>query len=171
MSDKRQLMIGAGEQRKKGWVSLDASPKYSPDILAEVPPLPPEVRDTQWDTIEMFHCIEHHFLWRARVLLQEIYNALKPGGMLILEQPNIEYCAKVLLGQVKPPKGDPGQFDMWGFYGDPNHLDQYMCHHWGYTPESLRAELILAGWKDINITLRAATSHHPVRDFRLEAVK
>lgn len=117
------------------------------------------------------HFIEHLPVWQAEQLLAECYEALAPGGMLILEQPDIAYAARVLLNEIEPPHGEPGQFDMWALYGDPTHQDELMLHRWGYTPDTLTEMVAKCGFSSEEISIKPAMYHVPARDFRLEAVK
>ena len=164
----RKLILCSGRQRRKGWTTLDANPAYAPDIVATIPPLPDEVSKTTWHEIELIHGIEHFYLWEAVPLLEELHAALEPGGRLTLEQPNIEYAAKILAGELNPPKGKSvSQFAMWPLYGDPSHKNKGYCHHWGWTPKTLSCALRAVGFTDI--TEHKAQHHYPIRDFRLEA--
>lgn len=118
------------------------------------------------------HFIEHIPVWQAEVLIAECYEALAVGGKLILEQPDISYAARVLIGEVEPPSGGaPGQFDMWPLYGDPTHKNELMLHRWGYTPLTLTEMVVRCGFNPAQVTILPAQYHQPVRDFRLEAVK
>lgn len=165
----RQLHIGIRE-RIHGAVSLDAAP--GADIQASVPPLPDEVKAVQWDHIEAIHFLEHLWLWEARQLLRECYEVLAPGGVLVIECPDITFCARVLIGDIEPPAwAAPGQFDMWGLYGNPDYKDPLYGHHWGYSRRSLTAELVAVGFDESRISSPRAQYHHPPRDFRLEAIK
>ena len=167
MSNK--LYLCSGPDKPEGWTTLDANPDCAPHICQAVPPLPPEVRDTRWDVIQLIHGIEHFYLWEARRLLKECYEVLSLGGLLILEQPNILFAARVLSGLEAPLTSVEGQSDMWPLYGDPNHQSTLFCHRWGWTPESLKRELEAVGFKHI-IEVPAMT-HLRKRDFRLEANK
>lgn len=165
-----RLSIGSGGDRREGWTRLDASKRGNPDIVATLPPLPAVVQEQKWHEIEAIHVIEHFYLWEARELLRQCFQCLATGGRLTLELPNIEFAAKALLGQVRPPRGMlPGQCDMWPLYGDPRHRDPLMCHKWGYTPRTLTHELIHAGFAADHIQVLKAQHHVPVRDFRIEA--
>lgn len=166
-----RLLLGSGHWHWPGWVTVDGSAANEPNYVATFPPLPDAVKAVQWDEIMAIHVIEHVARWKVEGLLRECHAILKPGGKLILEAPNILYCAKVLLGEVEPPAGGaPGQFDMNGFYGDQSFEEELMLHRWGYTPDSLSALLKQVGqWAQIE--QQAARFHMPVRDFRVEAVK
>lgn len=167
----KRLLIGAGADKRPGWVSLDANPAHAPDHVAVVPPLPAAVRDTSWDVIEADHFIGLVFRWAVVELIQEFYQALASTGMLVLEQPNIEYCARVLLGLETPPAATADQFSYWGFYGDPTHRDPFHSYRWGYTPQTLSDVLVEGGFQRDRIAVLPALHHQPRRDFRIEARK
>jgi SAM-dependent methyltransferase len=166
-----QLLIGSGDWHWEGWTTLDASASSQADYTATVPPLPDAIKRQTWDVIMAVHFIEHLPVWKAEQLLVECHDILAPGGMLILEQPNIAYAAGVLLGQIVPPDGNPGQFDMWALYGDPSYRDELMLHRWGYTPDTLAEMVTRCGFAPEDIEIKPAMYHVPARDFRLEAVK
>lgn len=166
-----KLLLGSGTWRWAGWTTIDASPTSGADHVATVPPLPYAIRSTAWTVIQAIHFIEHLCPWEAETLIRQCYECLEPGGLLILEQPNIEYAAKVLIGEVVPPQGAPGQFDMWPLFGDPTHRDPLMMHRWGYSPTTLTELLVRAGFDPGHIHVKPAQFHVPVRDFRLEGVK
>ena len=164
-----KLLLCAGADRRDGYTTLDGNPESAPDICQTIPPLPPEVRARQWDVIELIHGIEHFPIWEAHVLLRECYDVLAPGGMLVLEQPNVLFAAKVLCGLEKPLTDLEGQCDMWVFYGDPRYEKTLQLHKWGWTPETLTEELSEIGFSDI--AEKPVRFHLRGRDFRLEAVK
>ena len=171
MSNK--LMIGAGRKRQRGWTTLDADVNTGADIIATLPPLPDAVLAQQWDEIEMIHVIEHFYLWEARELLPQLRDVLKMGGKLVIEAPNILYAARVLCGLEQPPrvaKSKQGKFDMWPLYGDPRGCNPLYGHRWGYSPETMREELIAAGFDAEKIEELPAQHHVAVRDFRIEAI-
>lgn len=166
------LIIGCGAQRRPGWKTLDADPTVGSDYVADLPPLPPEVREVPWDTIEMIHFIEHLYPWDAAELLRQIHACLRPGGTFVLEQPDLRYAARVFAGIEPPVPGtEPGQCDMWAFFGDPTHRNPLYGHRWGYTPESLTDALADAGFLRSRIRRLPALYHVPQRDFRIEAVR
>lgn len=169
-----RLILGSGDWHWEGWTTVDANPANAPDFVAALPPLPDAVARQRWDTIMAIHFIEHIAVWEAESLLRDCYSILNDGGKIILEMPNIEYCAKVLLGLVQELPQDvsgeyAGQFSTWGFYGDPNHHDVLMLHRWGYSPRSITELLVKIGFKIGDIEVLPAIYHRPIRDMRIEA--
>lgn len=167
-----KLLLCCGPTRPAGYVRLDVNPAHAPDILAEIPPLPPEVRDTQWDVVELIHGIEHFWRWDAGPLLKAIHEVLRPCGVLVLEQPDILVAARVLAGTQRSPTPDPIKSTMWPLYGDPSHRDSGFCHRWGWTPATLTSILReTAPWSSIRVLPQQHHVHAMGRDFRVEATK
>ena len=167
-----KLLLCCGPTRPAGFVRLDCNPAHEPDILATIPPLPPAVREKQWDVVELIHGIEHFLEWDVRPLLAEVYCVLGPGGVLVLEQPNIAVAARVLLGLEPAPYGGVLESAMWPLYGDPAHRDVGYLHRWGYTPETLTSALRnAASWSRIVVLPQQYHTYAMGRDFRVEATK
>jgi len=166
-----RLLLCCGPTKPAGYVRLDANPDHRPDILATIPPLPAEVHARSWAAVELIHGIEHFWPWDAGQLISECWSVLKPGGMLVLEQPNIEAAARVLLGGLSPYKGLL-ESAMWPLYGDPAHRDVGYMHRWGYTPETLPRLLAeTASWSSIRVLPQQYHRYAAGRDFRVEAVR
>jgi SAM-dependent methyltransferase len=167
----RKLLLCCGPTRPPGFVRLDSNPKHEPDILASIPPLPPAARGP-WDQVDLIHGIEHFLPWETAPLLREIHAALKPRGVLVLEQPNLEAAARVLLGLDPPQYRGVLESAMWPIYGDPAHEDTGYLHRWGYTPATLSALLrSVATWSRIDVLPQQFHAYAMGRDFRIEATK
>jgi SAM-dependent methyltransferase len=117
------------------------------------------------DELHSYHFLEHVYRWQAPALLREFHRLLKDGGRLILELPNIEAAARNLLA------GMPDQMCMWAFYGNPDERDTFMCHRWGYTPNSVKALLTECGFRSIAIKPPKTHGERINRDMRIECVK
>lgn len=159
-----RYMIGAGRQRREGWKTIDADPRVKPDIVSTLPPVPEECHGA--DAFEMIHVLEHFHLWEARELLRQLREALKDGGELILELPNLLSAVETLSGRNNRPVDS---WAMWVLYGDPRSRNPLYGHKWGWTPETLSQELTDVGFETIRI--ERPKHHVPARDFRLVAVK
>jgi len=161
-----RLRIGERGKGCDGWVHLDSHP--SADIVAAVPPLPSAVLNRKWQVVEAIHVWEHFYKWEAEQLAKSVYAILNAGGMLIVECPNLEVACRSFLGQYK----DSNQYHMHVFYGDPGGRDPSYGHRWGYTPASLKQQLVEhGGFRSRDVLLETARHHVPDRDFRLVAVK
>lgn len=173
--DAMRLNVGCGRHVLEGWVNVDVvrSPKASrdPEILAKATEIPLE--DGCADELMAIHLFEHFYLWEAPQALAEWRRLLKPGGLLVLEMPDIVKCAQNLLKLID--RGDAKAINsmaMHGLYGDAGLKDPWMCHRWGWTPKTLEPFLKANGFTKIRT---APTQWHPIgkahRDFRMEARK
>ena len=83
-----KLHIGAGDNYLNGWVNVDATPDLGPDICARVTGLP--FPNRVFHRVCMVHVVEHIPYKLLAPALSEIYRVMKPGGILIIETPEIE---------------------------------------------------------------------------------
>lgn len=148
-----KINVCSGRHVLKGWTNVDAvvsnHPKVSgpPDIIADMRKIP--LPDNCADELMCIHGVEHVQPYEADEALQEWRRLLKPGGLLILECPDlIKCCENVLSGYTVPGK-HPDQFGIFGLYGDYRPRDPFMTHRFAYSPKSMRAKLELNGYVDI----------------------
>lgn len=170
-----RINFSCGKQTWDDFYCIDAvaHPKASraPDLLHVVEfegemlinPIP--LGDGCADELHSYHFLEHVYAWEAPALVREWARLLKTGGRLIIELPNIALAAQNLLSGYKD------QHNMWAFYGDPGHRDPFMCHRWGYTPETVRVLLAANGFASIKSLAPQTHGARIGRDMRVEAVK
>lgn len=167
-----KLLLCSGPTRPAGFLRLDCNAKHDPDFLATIPPLPAAVAERRWKRVELIHGIEHFLPWDARPLLREVFFVLDPGGVLVLEQPNVEAAARVLAGIDPPSYKGILESAYWPIYGDPAHEDIGYLHRWGYTPATLAALLDEAApWSKVEILPQQYHAYAAGRDFRIEATR
>lgn len=168
-----KIDFASGKHRVPGYFCIDAvehpnaskpldmlhAIKFTGTVLSNPLPLP----DACADEVRSCHFLEHVYAWEAPALVAEWRRLLKVGGRLVLELPNIELAAKNLLA------GSTDQMSMWGFYGDPGWRDPYMCHRWGYTPETVKA--LLVGFVRIKVMAPQTHGAKVQRDMRVEAIR
>lgn len=168
-----RLYVGCGAERRDGWVCIDANEDLAPDVVALADKLP-MFADGSAGAIEACHLFEHLTIDDARAALREWWRVLGPGGVLMLELPNIRRCLEIL-GQQEDPEGyDFGLIGIYGWPADIRAEGVWQLHKWGWTPESLAKELTAAGFSDveevpIQQTWRPASKYN--RDMRLHARK
>lgn len=163
-----------GRRVRDGWWNIDAvhNPKAqrAPDLifamrfnsdgtLLEPTPMP----DGCADVVEADHAIEHFHRWEAPQVIAEWRRLLKPGGLLILELPNLESACRNVLA------GASDQMGMWPLYGDPGHRDPYMIHRWAYTPKTIQE--LLVGFRTIQMFRPVTHGARADRDMRVEGTK
>lgn len=166
-----KLNVGCGGRRIEGYRGVDVvAERSAAEIIAPANAIP--LPDASVDEIMAIHLIEHVHVWEAPDLLREWHRLLKPGGLLVLELPDLmKFCRNIVEGYTLAGK-HPDQAGLWGAYGDPRFRDPFMSHKWGYTFKSLRPMVAECGFTEIT---ERPTQWHPVgrdrRDFRLEARK
>lgn len=170
-----KLNVGCGKRVLDGWVNIDAvrasdAPR-DPELLCDITK-GIDLAAGCAAVVQAIHLFEHFYRWDAERVLDDWYRLLKPGGLLILELPNlVKCCQNYLDGRMRGGK-DPDQLARWGIYGDPRTQEPFMNHRWGYSPAELSAILQQHGFKSVT---EQPTQHHPAgrkhRDMRLEAIK
>ena len=149
----KKLNLGCGDKILPGYINVDVVDSragFKPDVICDLHRLT-LFEDDSVDEILAVHVIEHVWRWEVLDVLREWVRALKPGGFMILECPNLLSAAEQLLKNplAGAGAGPEGQHTMWVFYGDPAWGDPYMMHRWGYTPESLGQLMEEAGLIDV----------------------
>ena len=166
-----KLHLGCGRHVLEEYINIDAQDPRAHikwDRLDNIPGINPGSADE----ILIVHVFEH--LWPDEVLshIEYWHSILRPGGVLILEMPDLYKSAKNFIDRVD--RGDYGDIDrmaLWAFYGDNPRKSVYDCHKWGWTFETLKPKLIQGGFRE---PLEKAPQWHGARvnrDFRVEATK
>lgn len=156
-----KLDLGAGFKVNDGYTSVGLEDHH--DIRADLRSLP--LPDECASEAMAIHVIEHFNRWEVPAVLKEWKRVLKPGGLLVLEQPDLVKCCRNFLTDDDPQNG------IMGIFGDPAHEDPLMLHKWGYTPHTLRPLLIQAGFVKVKQKPTQFHRRRANRDFRMEARK
>ncbi|GAB4188350.1 MAG: hypothetical protein OHK0024_28790 [Thalassobaculales bacterium] len=145
-----RLNLGCGDKPLPGYINLDRARRgRGPDLICDLTaPLP--FADGTVAEILSVHMIEHLDRWQVPEILARWRRALRPGGRIVLECPNLlSACAAILADPEGAVEADGrGRRGMWPLYGDPSWRDPLMMHRWGYTPGSLIKLLREAGFED-----------------------
>lgn len=171
---KVRLNLGCGDKILPGYINVDFAESRKgnkPDVIADLRAMTfgPEYADE----ILSVHVIEHFYPWEAEALLQHWRTILKPGGLVVLECPNILTAAEMLLkdaDRAARAEGKDGQLAMWPLYGDPGWKDPLMCHRWGYTPTTLKDLLERCGFTNVRQEPAVFKQQDP-RDMRVVGEK
>jgi len=148
-----KLNLGCGDKILPGYVNVDVAETRAgkrPDVLCDLHALTP-FQDNSVDEILSVHVVEHFWRWEVVGVLKEWVRVLKPGGLMVIECPNLKSACEAFLADpdLHAGPGQEGQRSMWVFYGDPAWRDPLMVHRWGYTPRSLAAVMAEAGLANI----------------------
>lgn len=164
-----RISFGAGRHTPPDFFCIDVvqHPRASRplDMLHDITKGPIPLADECADELHAYHVIEHFYQWEAAGIVMEWKRLLSPGGWLFLECPDLEKAARNLLD------GLSDQMTMWPLYGDPQHRDPFMCHRWGYTPNTLSVLLQQCGFERITHCQPRTHGGRIDRDMRIEARK
>jgi SAM-dependent methyltransferase len=145
----KRLNLGCGDKILEGYINVDVATSRggrAPDVICDLHRLESFESDSVEEILSV-HVVEHFWRWEVVDVLKEWVRVLKPGGMMILECPNLISACQALLEDpdVAAGPGQEGQRSMWVLYGDPAWKDPLMVHRWGYTPRSLAEVMHHAG--------------------------
>lgn len=164
-----RLHLGCGANRRDGWVNVDARGRFGPDLVSSADRLP-MLEDSSCAEIEARQLFVQLTLTRAKAALGEWRRLLAPGGELHLELPDLARCVE-LIGTER----NGVDLGLASLFGDPPEVDEEgECrrHGWGWTPGTLRAALLEAGFDEVEqvpITRTEGPAARFDRDMRLVA--
>ena len=172
-----KLNLGCGNKLypiKDNWINVDiVTPKELPEgvVFVEANLLELPFENDHVDEIHAYHVIEHFYRSDVPAVLAEWFRVLKPGGVVVLEQPDIVKCAaNIIHGMTQGDLEEVNRLGILGFFGDGSSDQPYMSHKWGWYPQSLGSVLDSVGF--INIRPQDAQTHmKTLRDFRIIGVK
>lgn len=166
-----KLHLGCGRHILSGYTNIDAQNNKADlrwDRLDNLPGVEPETVEE----ILIVHVFEH--LWPGEVDAHINYwrSILKPGGVLILEMPDLYKSAKNYIERIDA--GDYSsieQMALWPVYGDNPNKSVYDCHKWGWCFKTLAPKLLSAGFSKVVERPTQWHGQRQNRDFRVEAIK
>ncbi|MFA4818128.1 MAG: methyltransferase domain-containing protein [Parcubacteria group bacterium] len=84
--DLKKLNLGAGQDKKIGYINIDWNPLAQPDVTHDLNSFPYPFDDGTFDLIEASHILEH--LDKPFLVMKELHRILKSGGELIVKVPH-----------------------------------------------------------------------------------
>jgi len=169
-----KLNLGCGSDVKSGYINVDKFPCSTEVVQADLTDL--SFPEGYADEILLSHVLEHFGYAEGVVLLREIHRVLKPGGVAIIEVPDVAWCCAQFLGAPEPngytePCMDYNTSHKWGLWAQSLWGDQHnpgLFHKWGYTAHRLLHTLNHVGFPEINIEY---VSSHSVQCLSAKAQK
>ena len=147
-----RIHVGCGPVYKKGYVNIDAFDSTVADSIMSAYRL--EFPDDSASRVECIHTIEHLGAAKSIYALAEFFRVLKPGGVLLLETPDIEAAFANFLKKGEAQR----KLLMNWIYG----LDSPgMGHRYCFPKELLNRMLKEAGFIDIQLKRFATKSVQP----------
>jgi SAM-dependent methyltransferase len=142
----RFVNVGSGQRPfASPWTNCDSQSRWNPDVLADGAEY---LQSRPADSVEMIclhHCLEHHTIGAAAVLIGASQRALKPGGSLLIFVPDLEALTHAWIeGRI-----DDFTFcvNLHGAYmGDEADIHKWSWAEWSLS-KFLRAERL--PWKSI----------------------
>lgn len=163
-----KLNLGAGGIEYPGYLSVDLN-DHRAHIMMDITRL--DFDDSTITEILASHVFEHLNPYHALDILKDWLRALKPGGKLIMEMPDIEQlCKRFVTANTGERYGILnaiyGSVNTTGV-GDPSNITS--PHLFGWWPQSLWDHLTNAGFT--NIVFMDEKIPHPESNLRVEAQK
>lgn len=163
-----RLNLGAGGINYDNYLSVDLYDKRS-HIIMDITKL--DFEDNSISEILASHVFEHLNPYHIQQILSDWFKAIKPGGKLIMEMPNIEELCRRF--------GTASKSERYGIlnaiYGSVNTTDKggqdeiTSPHLFGWWPEALWDFLTLTGF--INVQFMQEKIPHPESNLRVECIK
>jgi predicted SAM-dependent methyltransferase len=170
-----KLHLGCGTQYKSGWINIDSKG-------VEFAGNHETIVDIEWDLVKslpiydecvdfIFHdnFFEHLTSEQGLQLLKDHYNSLKIGGVLRVNQPDLEKIIKGYIENVNPDEITIKGIPYWEHYKNASYLRnrgerinysfrQFGQHKFLYDYESMKQRLIDAGFVEDKIKRVKASS-------------
>lgn len=137
-----KLDIGIRRPGTEGWTTIDMFP--GADLITPMWYL--HTVEGPVSEIRATHCLEHVPIERVGPTLAEWHRVLSPGGFLVVEVPDLEWCVHEWL---------EGRRNLDVIFGTQE--DEGLYHRNGFTPVTLAAALVAAGFQ--TPTVEAIDSH------------
>lgn len=80
-----KLDIGAGARSEDGYLTLDVSPYFLPDLVADAARLP--FKDGSFEAVRCYHVLEHIDRRKLVPTINEMWRVLRVGGIAEIEVP------------------------------------------------------------------------------------
>lgn len=118
---KKKLQFACGTTSLKGWLNSDLSSKeyFARRRLYIDVTRPLQIADNTFDFLYAEHLIEHLTIENGQAFLKECHRILKPGGVLRLSFPSLEFICSFYLSK------EPWTKDFLSYWSNSKNLADY----------------------------------------------
>lgn len=178
-----KLHLGCGAVYLNDFVNIDffdsdkpdtsrGCEKMHADMLLDIRQLQAHVDACSVDRVLMVHVLEHFTRWSGLALLSDIYQVLKPGGILEMEHPDLDACIAFYLQDKRTMTTPIGNLNIGftQFYGNQWDELDYETHRYVWTKRELDAVARGIGFDVVELN-NNAIYHVKGRDMRAVLIK
>lgn len=167
-----KLHLGCGHLYKDGWVNIDIDKSLKTDICSDFMSVHENFQLNSVRVVTMIHSISYLNLWEARLFFRNIYDLLVINGVLELEFPDIDKCAKVLSNTKSTNKYIEAVRGIYAFdLNQINNQENFKSYSFGWSAWYIKLELKKAGFKEVRILRPLTHGKLNWRDTRIIAIK
>jgi predicted SAM-dependent methyltransferase len=152
----KKLNLGCGAKTIQGYENVDVYKASYIDAVYDLCEIP--YNDSTISEIHSEHALEHVGYELGKKAIKEWFRVLKPGGILDLKIPDIEACASAYLRTTNNEMVNGFPAKLWYLYtiygiqkSQAGEADEFQCHRWGYSKESISALLTEVGFRNISV--------------------
>jgi predicted SAM-dependent methyltransferase len=157
MEEKIKLHLGCGKVNLGGFINIDLLPNEGVDVVEDIRTLKSFTEESV-DLIYACHVLEHISRHEYKKVLKRWYSLLRPNGVLRLSgRPNLREWFKYYF--------ETGDFKtlLSALYGGQEN--KYNYHYMGWVEETLREDLLEAGFTNIKKYDWQTTEHSNIKDW------
>lgn len=174
--DISKLQLGCGAFPIDGWLNTDCDIRLTKNGIVYLDVTKPfNLPDSSFDYVYSEHLFEHLNYKEEINMLKECYRILKPGGIIRISTPNIEFLIDLYFHPEKEINKAYIEFDAHRTR-QPNNAVYAINHFhtdWGHriihSPESLKNILTEIGFKNICQCEIGKSTHEPLNNIEQHA--
>ncbi len=160
--EKVNLHLGCGDKRIDGFINIDAMQTEAADLILNLADIRSQFQDNSVDYIYACHILEHLSRHTYFQVLNDLYQILKPEGMIRISVPDFEALAEYYI-----ETRDLNEIRGTLFGGQ---RDQFDFHCWTWDFKSLSEDLRKIGYQNIQRYDPFQTPHAHIRDWSRDYV-
>lgn len=168
-----RLHLGCGREHWDGYINIDSSDNSAADVVMDFRELGNHFKPDTVEEIVLIHCISYLRYWKALEFFQDVHRILKINGKLILEFPDINKCAEIILNNKNNlTQYMEGVRAIFAFdYIQLLKKEYFTTYNFGWAAWHMSDELKSVGFKSVQIKDPQTHNKLTWRDTRIEAIK